>query len=178
MQTVRVNGMNRISTRTLVAATVATFLILLATRTAHSGTTTASLQVGIVVSNNCSITTSAVQFSAYDPSVSNASTPATSAGSVTLACTQGSAPVIGLGSGAHQSGATRRASDGANFIAYQLYKDGGLTQPWGDSGTDVLNAGLSPSKRPRSFTVHGQVPAGQNVPSGTYSDTITVSVNF
>lgn len=65
-----------------------------------------------------------------------------------------------------------------DFPSYQLYKDGGHTQPWGDAGSEVLNAGLSPSRQPRSFAVHGQVPAGQNVPSGTYADTIVVSVNF
>lgn len=170
--------MSRLSIKAAVATTLAPALILLTSTAVQSGSTTASLGVSIVVTNNCSVTTSGVQFSGYDPSASNASTPASAAGSVTLACTQGSAPVIGLSYGTHQSGATRRASDGANFIAYQLYKDGGHTQPWGDAGSEALNAGPSASKQPRSFPVHGQVPAGQNVPSGTYADTIVVSVNF
>jgi len=170
--------MSRISLKVAVTAFATAALVALASRTAQSGTATGSLQVSITVANNCSVTTSGVQFGGYDPSASNASTPMSAGGSVTLTCTQGSVPVIGLSYGAHASGVTRRASDGTNFIAYQLYKDSARTQPWGDSGSDVLNAGGSSSRQPRSFSVHAQVPAGQNVPSGTYSDTVVVSVNF
>lgn len=65
---------------------------------------------------------------------------------------------------------------GPDTIAYQLYKDGAHTQIWGNTpSTDVDGTGTG---NPQSFTVFGLVPAQGPKPSGTYEDTITVTVSF
>ena len=59
-----------------------------------------------------------------------------------------------------------------------MYKDSARTAVWGDAGGALYSAGAAPSKAPRAFTVYGRVPAGQDVPAGSYSDTIVATVNF
>ena len=73
-------------------------------------------------------------------------------------------------------------ANGTNYLGYELYQpiaapgNGGV---WTDiGGANALNAGVSPSKASRTFTVSASVPAGQDVAVGTYSDTITATVNF
>lgn len=143
-----------------------------------SGSASTTLPVSAVVIHNCTVSASPVQFGAYDPVTANARTSLTVSGTVTIACTRGSSPVIGLSAGSHAAGGTRRASDGTNYLAYELFKDTGLTEPWGDKGSDALQAGVALSRTPRRFQVHARIPAGQDVPAGTYTDTIVVSVNF
>ena len=71
----------------------------------------------------------------------------------------------------------RQEGLGADTLRYDLFQDAGRTIHWGDrSGTDtrdVLTTGA-----PQTVNVYGQIPAGQRVRDGTYSDMITVTVTF
>lgn len=99
-------------------------------------------------------------------------------GSLTVACTKGAVTTIGLNLGANASGSTRRMTGAGDYLTYELYKDSARTLVWGNSGGDLLDTGTAPSKAPRTFTVYGRVPAGQDVPAGAYVDTVTATVNF
>ncbi len=149
-----------------------------------AGSGTANLSVGASVANNCIITTTAAAFGAYDPIVTNQTTPLDSSnGKVTIACAKGTTATIGFGVGlnaASATGTSRALIDGTgtHFLNYELYDEPSHTTVWTDTSGGLLASVPAPSRAPRDFTVYGRVPAGQNVPAGTYSDTVLVTVNF
>ena len=147
--------------------------------TASAATATANLGVSATVTNNCTISTAAVAFGSYDPVVAHASTDLDSTGTVTVACTKGSTATVGLGLGSNASGSTRRMSDGGtNYLDYELYQDNGRTTVWGNAGGSLYSPGAAPSKAARNFTVYGRVNSNQDVPAGSYNDTVVATVNF
>jgi len=146
---------------------------------ASAATATENLGVSATVANNCTISTSAVAFGAYDPVGAHASANLDGTGTVTVACTKGASATIGLGLGANASGSTRRMTDGSsNYLTYELYQDAGRTTVWSDSGSGLLSPAAAPSVAARNFTVYGRVASSQDVPAGTYSDTVVATVNF
>lgn len=146
---------------------------------AAAATATANLGVSATVTNNCTISTAALAFGSYDPVVTHASTNLDGSGTVTVACTKGATATIGLGLGSNASGSTRRMTDGSsNYLTYELYSDAGRTTVWSDSGGGLYSPGAAPSKTARNFTVYGRVSSNQDVPAGSYSDTVVATVNF
>jgi spore coat protein U-like protein len=161
-----------------VALGVTGALVLTTART-HAGSATASLSVSASVTNNCTISTAALAFGSYDPIVAHASSPLDGTGTVTIACTKNSTQTIGLGLGGNASGSQRRLNaGGADYLNYELYKEAARTNVWGNSGTALLDPGAAPSKAARSITVYGRVAAGQDVPAGSYTDSVVATVNF
>lgn len=147
--------------------------------TASAATATANLSVSATVTNNCTISTAALAFGSYDPVAANASTDLDGTGTVVVACTKGSTATIGLGLGANASGTTRRMTDGSsNFLNYELYQDSSRSTVWSDTGAGLLSPVAAPSKAARNFTVYGRVASNQDVPAGSYSDTVVATVNF
>lgn len=148
----------------------------------YAATDTANLDVSATVSANCTISTAAVAFGTYDPVVTHASTALTSTGTVTTTCTKDAAVAITLGQGANaNTGSTdaapvRRMISGTNYLSYQLYTDEARTAVWGNDATvDVPVTGTGTAV---NTTVYGSVLAGQNVPAGSYTDTVVATVTF
>lgn len=160
---------------------VATLMVLLAasSRSHAAGSASANLNVSATVANNCTISTAPLAFGAYDPVVTNASTNLDATGTVTVACTKGATATIGLGLGSNATGNTRRMTDGSsNYLSYEMYQDSARSTHWGNSGAELLSPAAAPSKSTRDFTVYGRVPSNQDVPAGSYTDTVTAVVNF
>jgi spore coat protein U-like protein len=163
------------------AVAAALLLLFAGARQAHSGSATSTLNVSMSVTNNCTISTSAVAFGAYDPVVANASTALDGTGGVTIACTKNTSATIGLDLGGSPTGSQRRMSTGGgspSFADYEVYQDSGRTVVWGNSGGGLLSPSAAPSKAPRTFTVYGRVAAGQDIPPGSYTDAVVATVNF
>ena len=147
---------------------------------AMAGTATSNLAVSATVPNNCTISTAAISFGDYNSASAN---PLDQTGSVTITCTTGSAATIKLGQGSNaNSGSTdsapqRRLTNGSNnFLSYQIYQDSGRSTVWGNTaGTAVPETGNGAAQ---SKTVYGRIPPGQNVPTGTYTDTVVAEVVF
>jgi spore coat protein U-like protein len=164
-----------------LAATVSGMAIVAAVfgPVASAATATANLGVSATVTNNCTISTAALAFGSYDPVVAHASANLDGTGTVTVACTKGATATIGLGLGSNASGAVRRMKDaGTNYITYELYGDSGRSTVWSTSGPGLLSTGAAPSKAARNFTVYGRVSSNQDVPAGSYNDTVVATVNF
>jgi spore coat protein U-like protein len=168
----------------LCLSTGAAFLIALP---ANGATATGNLAVGASVTANCIIGTAAVAFGAYDPVVANAAVALTATGSITVACTAGSAPTITLGLGANAVGAVRKMASGAERLVYELYQPptaaagvacGALTTIWGTAGANIFTPTPPASKAARTYNVCGAIAANQDVGVGAYSDTVVASVNF
>jgi spore coat protein U-like protein len=140
----------------------------------------ANLPISVTVANNCTITAVAVGFPNYDPIVTHATTPDDStAGSVTITCTKGSTTTIGLSLGANFSGTQARMLNGAaNYLNYGLFQDAGHATVWGNAAPNLFTPPAAPSKAARTYPVYARIPAGQDVPAGTYTDTVVATVNF
>jgi len=146
--------------------------------TTNAATATANLAVSATVTNNCTISTVALAFGSYDPVVANASTNLDGTGSVVVSCTKGSTATIGLGNGANYSSGRRMGDGATNFLTYELYQDASRATVWGNSGAGLLSPVAAPSKAARTFTVYGRVTSNQDVPAGSYNDTVVATVNF
>ena len=158
---------------------------------AAAGSQPANLTVSASVAANCTISTSAVAFGPYDPVVANASSDLNGNGSVSIACTKGSAPNITLDLGAHASGSQRNmkiTGGGTDLLAYELYQPPNTTpntactfpgsQVWGTAGSAIFTPTAPGSKASRTYNVCGTVAQGQDVGVGSYQDTVVATVNF
>jgi spore coat protein U domain-containing protein, fimbrial subunit CupE1/2/3/6 len=132
---------------------------------------------------SCSVSATALSFGAYDPS---SATPRDSTGTVTVTCTT----LVGvlsswdilLSTGSSGSFTPRRLLSGGDSMQYNLYTDVGRTQVWGDA--TGITAKVSDSRsltvgtNQYTYTTYGRIPALQNLATGTYTDTITVTLNY
>lgn len=138
----------------------------------------------------CSATVVGVNFGSYDPVVA---TPDDSAGRVDITCTN--VPGTGLDNVAYSvalspgSAGTfnpRRLAAGAGRLDYNLFRDAGRTQVWGNgtsgsflvSGTLRVGPGQGNGTRTNTHDIFGRVPAQQDAAVGAYSDTIVVTLTF
>jgi spore coat protein U-like protein len=49
---------------------------------------------------------------------------------------------------------------------------------WGNSGGGLFTPATTPSFLARTYNVCGQVASGQDLPFGSYTDTVLATVNF
>ncbi len=147
---------------------------------ASAATNTADLAVSATVTTTCSISTTPLAFGNYDPV---AGTLVDATATVTVACTQGATATVTLGQGAHAGGGStndapvRRMTSGANALSYALYSDSGRQTVWGNSALTGVGY-TAPSNAPNVMTVYGRIGANQNIPAGTYTDTVVATVTF
>lgn len=134
------------------------------------------LKVTTTVVKNCTITSTDVAFGSYDPVGANRTAPLDGIGSLIITCTTGTSATVGIDAGANGN---RRMNNGSGvYLTYELYKDGGRTQVWGNTGGALLNIVAAPTVQPRTFTVYGRVPPTQDVAPGSYNDQVVATVNF
>jgi spore coat protein U-like protein len=169
----------RHTTRTAAVLGFVSGLTLAAGSLVNAATSTANLSTSAAVANNCTISTAPVAFGSYDPVGVNAAANLDGSGSLTVACTKGATTTIGLDLGSNASGSTRRLANGSGgFLTYEFYQDSSHSTVWSNSGSGLVSPPAAPSKDGRVFNVYGRVASSQDVPSGTYSDTVTATVNF
>jgi spore coat protein U domain-containing protein, fimbrial subunit CupE1/2/3/6 len=162
----------------LQAAGVAASIALMFGGVSLAATTSTNLGVSATVTNNCSFgTISALSFGNYDPVVANASTDLAGTGTFDLTCTSGDSITIGLSLGANASSGTQRymVDGSSDQLSYNLYQDSGHTTAWDDTSNLESSTGTGGSVL---YTVYGNVPATQNVPAGSYTDTVSIDVTY
>jgi len=145
---------------------------------AFAQTATANLGISASVAKNCTISTTAVAFGAYDPIVTNAVNPLDGTGTVVVTCTKGAGTRIDLDLGTNASGTTRRMSGGGDFLTYELYTTTARTTVWGSGAANGLTIPAAPSKAARTYTVYGRVAGAQDVTATNYADTVVATINF
>ncbi|MEZ5663368.1 MAG: spore coat U domain-containing protein [Burkholderiaceae bacterium] len=140
---------------------------------AGSATATNTLLVTATVSAACVVTTLPVAFGVYNPTLG---TVLDGTGTVSVTCTNGTAYTVGLDGGSQADVAARAMVNGADLLSYQLYSDALRASAWGDTVGQLVSA--TGTGLPVSHTVYGRVAASQNVPAGSYSDTVNVTVTY
>jgi spore coat protein U-like protein len=173
----------------LALGTLAITILILGVSPALAGSAAANIGVSANIVDVCTITTGAVAFGAYDPIVTNATAALNGSGTVTIVCTRGATTTVGLGLGGHAAGSVRKMQDaGTDQMAYELYQPPSTTPGaacsyssptvWGNSGAGLFTPASAPSFLARTYNVCGQVAAGQDLPAGSYNDTVVATVNF
>jgi len=99
--------------------------------------------------------------------------------SLSFTCTKTTPWKVSLDDGLNVTGTTRRMRLGAtsNYVQYELYSDSARSQRWGNT-LDIDTVNNTGTGSSQSLTVYGRVPAPQSVPSGDYSDTVTVTITY
>ena len=126
----------------------------------------------------CNVSASDLDFGAY---ASNSQSPAQGQTVIQLLCSGGTVAELSLDAGTGTPGNTSRRQlehdRGLGQLEYDLFQDPARTVHWGDkSGVDTLE--VEATGAPQTIPVYGQIPGGQRVRDGIYSDTITVHVRF
>jgi spore coat protein U-like protein len=141
-------------------------------------TANAIMPVTIEIVQACLVSASDLDFGAI---ASNSQTPALGQTTISLHCGSGVTAEIALDAGTTPGNNTSRRmlvhQSGRDRLDYGLYQDPGRTIHWGDrSGRDTLE--VVSTGEPQTVPIYGQIPAGQRALDGTYSDMITITVNY
>ena len=146
--------------------------------TSAAGTATASFQVVTNVAPECSVSATPLNFGTF----SNLAVPVDATSTVTIHCVSGTAWFagfdVGTGSGATES--ARKLTSGGHVLSYSIFKDAARSVALGalESGRAGVLGGTG-TGAPEVLTLYGRVFTSPTLPPpGTYTDTITVTVQF
>jgi spore coat protein U-like protein len=126
----------------------------------------------------CTVSTTPVNLGTYDVF---ATSPNDSTGTVTLNCNGGARNVaITISRGAAPSYAFRFMNKGLELLLYNLYLDASRSVIWGDGsgGSQMEIVGNPPNNQDHPVTIFARIPAGQDVSAGSYTDTVSVTVQY
>lgn len=167
-------------TRLKVARTIALLGVLTCAlpQAAPAATATNTFAATAVIAAACTVNATNLSFGTYNPASGAA---LTGNSTISVFCTSGTTYTVALNVGTGGGTfATRKMANGANLMNFNLYTSAALTAIWGDgtattatvpgTGAGVLTA--------NPVVVYGNIPINQDLPTGTYTSTITVTVNY
>jgi spore coat protein U-like protein len=153
---------------TLPAAALACLALGIAPTSAFAATTaTASMAVSASVQATCIVSATAMAFGNY---VSTAASTSTS--SVSVTCTNSTPYTLGLDAGLTGTVTARQMKNGAAVLNYGLFTNATWTTNF------ATLASVNGTGSAVVTQVYGQIPAGQYVTPGTFTDTITATVTY
>jgi spore coat protein U-like protein len=150
--------------------------------TRDTGTATSTIAVSLVVERDCAVSAPAVNFGSaaliesFDPVTRT----------LTVRCSKGTSYTVGISDGLHGLNGIRRLAGGGNFMAYDLFFPASSGARWGSvgaerrgSGQATANPGTLDGVTNQTYTYRAEIIAGQATPPpGTYTDTLTVDIQF
>lgn len=149
-----------------------------------AATASSTFQVTATVVKSCALTTTPIAFGNYDPT---SATAVAAQGSVSARCTKGSVVSVALDQGANPgAGSTAtvparqmKSSPLGDPLPYHIYTANAGTTEWGNAVAQEPATQTSTSVTTALvFPTFGSLPAGQDVPSGNYQDTVTATLTF
>jgi spore coat protein U-like protein len=147
---------------------------------ATAGTSTSPMAVSATVSSTCAISAGSMAFGAYDPV---AATQVDGSATVSVNCTKGAAAKITLGQGQNAGGGStdaipaRRMTDGSSFLTYALFSDASRTTVWANTAATGVTYNAASSAQ-QQITVYGRITASQDIPAGSYTDSVVATITF
>jgi spore coat protein U-like protein len=160
--------------------TIALAAMALVSAAANAATATTTFAVTATVLKTCSASANALAFGSYTPGSGAVAGTTT----VSIKCTNGTAFTVALNGGSTASGtiAQRLMANGTNTLQYNLYTTSGYGTIWGDGTTGSTQAGTGAGvATANTLTVYGQLPdsaTNQSAVTGSYTDTVTVTVTY
>ncbi len=148
---------------------------------ADSASSSNSDNIEATVQGICRVDSFSLDFGAYDGLVAHATTPLDGTASIKVYCTKGTVGSVILSSGQNLVGSSRQMKSAAgDFLIYELYADSGRSQIWDASNGQGATASSKnvPLSGTDGFTAFGRVFSDQDIPAGSYVDTIQATVNF
>jgi spore coat protein U-like protein len=144
---------------------------------ATAATANGNLVVQATVADACSVADAALTFGAVNPS-SGVVIPVTA--NIAVTCTLGTSFSVGLGDGQNLTGGNRRMRKGSSsdYLQYELYKDLLMTSRFGDTGASDRVSGLGLGITSTPVVVYGAMPASQSAASGSYQDTVQITLYY
>lgn len=142
---------------------------------AAAATATTSFGVQIQITNDCTITSTDMNFGSVGFIAANVDATST----ITVRCTVGSAYSIALnlGVGTGTSIAARKLTGAGGTLDYNLYQDTARTIVWGTvNPTQTVQGTGNGTTQP--ITVYGRVPPQSSPGTGIYNDTITAEITY
>ena len=151
------------------------------TVTVYSGATivyTMVMTIRIQVVRRCYVVATDLVFGNYDPVVAHASAPLDSTSNIQVFCTAGTTAIVGLDQGL--SGNRRLTGPTTDTLQYQLYQDAGRSVPWTTTSTrsGTATSATVPLGGTTGWTLFGRIPGGQNAIVGSYSDSVSIVINY
>jgi len=141
----------------------------LAPSPSFAATTSAPIAVSATVVATCIVSATGMGFGNYTGAVANATS------TVTVQCTNSTPYTVALdaGTSAGSTVAARKMTGAVGvFLNYGLFSDSGRSANFNTTAS-ITGNGLG-----QPITVYGQVPAGQYVAPGSYTDTVTATVTY
>jgi len=129
--------------------------------------------VQAVVNRSCTVSATAINFG----SRSNLTANVDATGTLTINCTLGLPYSVSLSGGLSNAPPTqRRMTLGSNAVIYGLYSNSARTVAWGSAANQIVaRTGTGAAE---SVTVYGRVAPQPTPTSGTYTDTVIVTINY
>jgi spore coat protein U-like protein len=154
--------------------------LMIASGSAAAAIQTTTFGVSAVVNPNCLVSATALNFGGYDGTAAKTGTSG-----ISVRCSTGTTFSVGLSTGGGTFAQRLLSSGPTNKLQYNLYTTVGATTIWGDGTNSTVTlpgtgAGMS-SGSAQPFTVFGVLPDNafnQGAPTGSYADTITVTVTY
>lgn len=170
------SAVSRVRVRIAAGIFLAAALCLLAPTVAVASTATSTMAVSATVVSSCTISTTSMAFGTYNSAVLNGTA------TVSATCSNTTPYNVGLNAGtANGATVTTRAmfvsGTPAVVLNYGLYSNSSRTTNWGMTVNTDTVAGTGNGSA-QSITIYGQIPAGQLVAPGTYTDTITATITY
>ena len=147
-------------------------LVALSAVAAHAATATGNLSVSVTITASCAVTNGTLSFGSNAASALSAIIDAS--GSFLVNCTTNAPYSVTLGNGANFSSGRRMSDGGTNYVNYDIYTSAARTTSW-SGATAVTGTG---SGADQTINVYGRIPSGQSVPTGSYSDTVGITVTY
>jgi spore coat protein U-like protein len=131
---------------------------------------TSDIGVSLQVLDECTIATHDIDFGTTGLIPNNIDTSTT----VDIECTDGTLYAIGLDEGANAVSGVRKLKSGLNLVTYDLSSASDYSSSWGNTATHTVTGTGTAS--PIQVPLYARVAQHQNVPIGTYTDTVTATI--
>ena len=160
-------------------APVTAGIMLAVAGAAQADTRNASFTVSATVAKACAIGAANMDMGTW-----SGSGDLTGTSNVTVKCSTGTSYSVDLSPGISSAFASRKLVNGTDLLTYNLYRDSGRTEIWGDGslGTFVVGGtgtGMADAQN-RALPVYAKILEADLLAAkpGTYSNTITATVTY
>lgn len=166
----------KIATLSTSAAICAGFGSASAAAAAAGQTASATIAVTLQVVPACSVSTEPLDYGARKAA---SDSPSDATAQIAISCSQTTAVRVALDDGQNPGGGARRVADPAtgSYVAYDIYADAAHQRRWGPGAEGSVAAATAAGGAAR-LVAYGRVAANSARIPGSYSDIVTVTVEF